>query len=58
MDNLTAAPELFNGLLLYSSEQGGGYAVLRGRNSPNRQLHQKIPINCRGLPCTIPVNLS
>ncbi|MDZ7957440.1 MAG: hypothetical protein RMY34_05970 [Aulosira sp. DedQUE10] len=26
-DNLTATPALFDGLLLYSSEQGGGYAV-------------------------------
>ncbi|BAY22588.1 hypothetical protein NIES2100_23510 [Calothrix sp. NIES-2100] len=29
-DNLTATPALFAGLLLYSSEQGGGYAILRG----------------------------
>ncbi|MBD2222570.1 hypothetical protein H6G33_37220 [Calothrix sp. FACHB-1219] len=26
-DNLTASPPLFDGLLLYSSERGGGYAV-------------------------------
>jgi hypothetical protein len=48
-ENLTTAPALFAGLLLYSSEQGGGYAILRERNSLNRQLHQKTPINRRGL---------
>ncbi len=28
-EKLAATPALFNSLLLYSSEQGGGYAVLR-----------------------------
>ncbi|BAY22123.1 hypothetical protein NIES2100_18860 [Calothrix sp. NIES-2100] len=46
-DNLTAAPALFNGLLLYSSEQGGAYAVLRGSNYNQRQ--KTVPMNRRGL---------
>ncbi|MBD2197537.1 MULTISPECIES: hypothetical protein [Calothrix] len=58
MHNLTAAPALFAGLLLYSSEQGGGYAVLRGRNSLNCQLHKKTPMHRRGLVMPIGVNLS
>ncbi|MBD2358858.1 hypothetical protein H6G41_30395 [Tolypothrix sp. FACHB-123] len=57
MHNLTAAPALFAGLLLYSSEQGGGYAVLRGRNLLNCKLHQKTPLTRRGLALTTGVNL-